>query len=161
MEVKESHVRYIVIGMIIVIMLGFGYTHVAGKKQDEQYLKSYNQFNQAVQLITKNQFLEAKPLLIEIEKKYPNSALVKHYLGLALANTGELKPAITKMKAALDLNPYLAENPIFMLQFAEILMFAGEKKEARFVLERCKTLSPPANIPDYKQKVDALIQETL
>jgi predicted Zn-dependent protease len=152
MEIKESHIRYIVIGMIMMIILGFGYAHIAGKKQDEQYLKSYNQFNRAVQLMTKNQFLEAKPLLKEIERKYPNSALVKHYLGLVLANTGELKPAITEMKTALDLNPYLAENPIFMLQFAEILKFAGEKKEARIVLERCKTLLSPANIPDYQQK---------
>jgi predicted Zn-dependent protease len=161
MEIKESHVRYIVIGMIIVIILGFWYAHIAGKKQDEQYLKSYNQFNQAVQLIAKSQFLEAKPLLKEIERKHPNSALVKYYLGVTLANTGELKPAIAKMKIALDLNPYLVENPIFMLQFAEILTFAGEKKEARLVLERCKTLPPPASVPDYQQKVDALIQETL
>jgi predicted Zn-dependent protease len=161
MEIKESYVRYIVIGMIIVIILGFGYTHIAGKKQDEQYLKSYNQFNQAVQLMTKNQFLEAKPLLKEIERKHPNSALVKHYLGLTLANTGELKPAIKEMKTALNLNPYLAESPIFMLQFAEILTFAGEKKEARLVLERCKTLPPPASIPNYQQKIDALIQENL
>jgi hypothetical protein len=48
-----------------------------------------------------------------------------------------------------------------MMQFAEILMFGGEKKEAQLVLERCKTLAPPANIPDYQKKIDALIQETL
>ncbi|ALF08820.1 tetratricopeptide repeat protein [Parageobacillus thermoglucosidasius] len=161
MEIKEGHVRYIVIGMIIVIILSFWYAHIAGKKQDEQYLKSYNQFNQAVQLMTKNQFAEAKPLLKEVEEKHPNSALVKRYLGLTLANAGELKPAITKMKTALNLNPYLVEDPIFMLQFAEILVFAGEKKEARLVLERCKTLPPPADMPDYQQKVDALVQETL
>lgn len=161
MEVKESYVRYIVAGMIIVVMLGFGYAHIAGKKQDEQYLKTYNQFNQAVQLMAKNQFAEAKPLLEEVEEKQPNSALVKRYLGLVLANTGELKPAVVKMKTALDLNPYLVEDPIFMLQFAEILKFAGKKKEARLVLERCKTLQPPPGIPDYQQKVNALIKETL
>jgi predicted Zn-dependent protease len=110
--------------------------------------------------MTKSQFLEARPLLKEIERKYPNSALVKHYLRVVLVNTGELKPAITEMKTALDLNPYLAEDPIFMMQFAEILMFGGEKKEAQLVLERCKTLAPPANIPDYQKKIDALIQET-
>lgn len=159
MTINEKYTRYTVVGVILFIVCGLVYTHSIGKKQDEEYLYTYNEFHQAVELLKNNQFAEAKPLLLKIEKKHPHSFTVEHYLALSLANTGDTKKAARKMEKALQLNPYLSEDPTFMLQFAQILTFAHEKEKALIVLEGCKKLKAPTSIPDYQQQVEDLVKQ--
>lgn len=158
-NITDKTLRWLVGGVLFFVMAGLAYTYSSAKGQDEQFLQSYSQFEQARTLFDHQQFDQALPLLQELEQKQPDSALIKNYLGIAYLNTGDIGAAVTKYKSVLDLNPYKVENALFMIQFGEILLLDGKKAEAVLVLEKCLTLAPPAEMPDYQVKVQELLAQ--
>lgn len=159
MKLTDIQVKSIIVGFLIVIVAAFCYTYAVGKKQNEQYARTYQLFQKSSQMIQKNQFSQALPLLRQVEKDQPDSSRVQIYVGAALANNGQPKLAAQKWKKALELDPYLSENANFMIQLAQILVLSGEKHDAKVVLERCKTLPAPPEMPDYPQKVNTLFKQ--
>jgi predicted Zn-dependent protease len=159
MKMTDTTVRYVVAGVVIALLVGLGYASFSGKKQDEQFTREQAMYNQTLQHEQKGQYDQALPLLKQIEKEQPNSVPVKYYTGLALANKGDWTGAAQEFQNSINLNPYKVEDSIFMLQYAEVLTYAKKLEEAKVVLEHCKKLSVPAQMPDYQDKVNAMLQK--
>ncbi|WP_169818537.1 tetratricopeptide repeat protein [Domibacillus iocasae] len=159
-NITDGTIRWVIAGFLFVILIGLIYTYTAAKSQDEVYLQNYSKYEKAVELFEAQQFDQALPLFEELEKEQPRSAVIKNYLGIAYVNTGNVDAAITKYQNVLDLNPYKVEDAQFMIQFGEILLFADQKDDAKKVLEKCLTLVPPAEMPDYHEKVNQLLAQT-
>ena len=158
MEVKVKYMRYIVASIIVLLIIGLSYTSYLGKKQDEKFESNETTYNKALQYMEQGEFTKALPLLKRVEKEQYDSMIVKYNIGIALANTGNWDRAIQEFQNSLDLNPYKVEEPVFMMQFATLLINEGKYDEAKKVLERCKTLPAPEQIPDYKDRLNAMIK---
>ncbi|MDP4086533.1 MAG: hypothetical protein Q8934_18280 [Bacillota bacterium] len=159
MKKKETSLRSIVGCLVIVLVFGLGYAFFSGKKQDEQFANVQAIYNQSLQLYKQGQYGKALPLLRQVEGIQTDSYAVRYNTGLALANTRDWNGAATEFKNVLDINPNNVEDPVFMLQFAEILTFAKKNDEAKMVLARCENLPIPQQIPDYKNEVNVLLAQ--
>ena len=159
MKITDTTMRYIVAGMVVIMLVGLWYASFSGKKQDEQFATEQATYNQALQHLQQGQYDQALPLMKQVEKEQPESMPVKYYTGLTLANTGDWVGAAQEFQKALDLNPYKVEDSMFMLQFAEVLTNANKLDAAKVVLERCQTLPVPEQMPDYQDRVNAMLTQ--
>lgn len=159
MKITDKSVRYLVAGIITILIFGLSYSSFTGKKQDEKFLNGQITYNQALQYIEEEKYDQALPILKLVAKEYPSSSVVRYYLGSTFAIIGEWKSAAQEYQQILDLNPYMVEDPTFMIQFGNILINAEKLDEAKVVLERCKQLSVPDQIPDYLDQVKMLLMQ--
>lgn len=159
MNITDTTMRYVVASIVLVLLVGLIYTSSSGKKQDEKFATEQATYNQALQYVQEGQYDQALPLLQQVEKEQADSVPVKYYTGLTFANSGDWAGAVKVFKQVLDLNPYKVEDSMFMLQFAEILVYAEKKDEAKIVLERCKTLPVPAEMPEYQTHIQTLLTQ--
>jgi predicted Zn-dependent protease len=156
---RETSVRNIVGFIVVFLIVGLGYASFLGKKQDEQFANEQMMYNLAMDHVKKGQYNFALPLLKQVEKKQMASFTMRYYTGLALEQTGYGKEAVLEFQNALDLNPYLVEDSIFMLEFAEALLNAKKNEEAKIVLKHCQTLPIPEQIPDYLDEVNGMLEQ--
>jgi len=146
-----------VIIIILIVIVGLGYASFSGESQDEKNLKKQARYTQALEFIQNEEYDQAVTLLKLVDMDYPNSATVKYYFGTSLANIREWDSAAKEYQQVLELNPYKAEESIFMIQFANILVNAEKLDEAKIVLEKCLTLQIPEQMPNYLEQVNSLI----
>ncbi|QFF97980.1 hypothetical protein PB01_03635 [Psychrobacillus glaciei] len=158
MKISDTAIRYIVCAIVAVLLIGLGYASFASKKQDEQFLADQATYNQSLQYLQEEDFGQAILLLQQVEINNSNNAIVKYYLGLAHANTGEWSKATMEFQTVLDLNPYKVKDGVFMIQFANILVDAKKLDQAKVVLEHCQTLPNPGQMPDYQEQINALLK---
>lgn len=159
MNITDTTMRYVVAGMVFVLLVGLGIANFSGKKQDEQFATEQATYNQALQYLQKGQYAQALPLLKQVEREQSSSVPVKYYTGLSLANTGDWSGAVKEFQTALDLNPYKVEDSMFMLQFAEVLVNAKKMDEAKVVLKQCEKLPVPQQMPEYKKNIKTLLTQ--
>lgn len=156
MKDKELVRRYITVGIIVFIGIGLGVANWMGKKQDSLYQLDSQQYNLMLSEIQNEHYSDALGLGVGLEKKHSNSDNIHYLTGIAATNTGDYEKGVQQFQRVLDINPYKVEEAIFMLQYAEILLYAEKSAEAAVVLERCSTLPAPVSYPDYHEKVTAL-----
>lgn len=159
MNITDTTMRFLVGGIVGILLVGLLYVSFSGKKQDEKFLDEQTTYNQALQHLKGGQYDQALPLLKEVKKEQPDSVTVNYYTGLALANTGDWMGSAKEFQTVINLNPYKVEDSVFMIQFAEILLNAKKKDEAKVVLKRCQTLPVPKQIPDYQMRVKNLLKQ--
>jgi len=159
MNIKDTGIRYMVTILVLIVIIGLGYASLTGKTHDKKILKEQTRYTQALQFLQNQEYDQAVTLLKLVKEDYPNSATVKYYLGTSLANIREWNSAAQEYQQILDLNPYKVKEPIFMIQFAGILINAKKLDEAKIVLEKCLTLPIPEQIPNYLEQVNSLIDQ--
>ncbi|TQR18152.1 tetratricopeptide repeat protein [Psychrobacillus soli] len=159
MNITDTATRYIVVGIIAMLILGLGYTSFSGAKQDEQYEAEQEIYKHSLDLIEEEQFDQALLYLKQVEENYPESANVKYNLAITYANIGEWNNAAQEYKRVLDLNPYRVEDSLFMLQYGSVLLNANKNDEAKIVFERCQTLPIPEQMPNYQEQVNELLMQ--
>jgi predicted Zn-dependent protease len=160
MTFTESTRKYILSGIVALVVIGLIVASVLASKQDEDFLMSETLYNQAIQLQADSDLEGSITMLSEVLKKQPNSEVANYVAGLTNARNGDLKQASIYMQKVLDINPYKVEDPKFMLQLGEIFLGAEKFEEAKIVLLRCQesqwTLE---DIPDYQEYVTTLLAE--
>ncbi|MCZ8532023.1 tetratricopeptide repeat protein [Psychrobacillus psychrodurans] len=128
---------FILIISIVVLILMINYS----TKQDEVLLNDYVLLDQ----LSKREFSENKEDVIDqyetLLKKYPRTYMITYQLGYAYLEADMIKPAVKMYARALDLNPYLVENPDFMYQYSVALINNEEAENAKNVIERAIHLS--------------------
>lgn len=159
MKITDTAIRYTVAVIITALLIGFGYASAAGKKQDEQLLTEQAAFYQAFRHIEDEQFDEALKKLQLVDKENSSSEIVKYYLGTVYTYLEDWNKASLEYQRVLDLNPYKVKDSLFMLQFANVLINAEKSEEARTVLEHCRTLPIPEQLPEYQEQVNALLMQ--
>lgn len=160
MTFTESIRKYILSGIVTLVVGGLIVASVLASKQDEEFLMSETLYNQAIQLQTDGDLEGSIAMLSEVLKKQPNSEVGNYVAGLINARNGDMKQASIYMQKVLDINPYKVEDPKFMLQLGEIFLGAEKFEEAKIVLLRCQesqwTLE---DIPDYQEYVTTLLAQ--
>lgn len=159
MNVSDSIRKNIVVGFVLLVIVGLIVATIMGKKQDEAFQLDDLYYNEVVKLLGEEKFAEALEVSGHLEKSQKSSELVNYVIAIAAANSEEVDKSIQHMQRTLDINPHRVENSTFMIQYAEILVFAEKKEEALEVLNRCATLPIPENYPDYQNRVAELQQQ--
>lgn len=158
MQLKESHRNYILLGMIAIIIIGLVAAKITAKAQDKEFLKNELLYEQVSQLYQKGNYEESQKYINELLKTQPNSEVVNYMGGLIAATNSEFKQAAILMQKTLDINPYKAEDPVFMLQLGEIMSKAERYEEAKIVLTRCQEAGwAPEDYPNYQEQVAQLL----
>ena len=160
MTFTESIRKYILSGIVTLVVVGLIVATVLASKQDEEFLMSETLYNQAIQLQTDGDLEGSIAMLSEVLKKQPNSEVGNYIAGLINARNGDMKQASIYMQKVLDINPYKVEDPKFMLQMGEIFLGAEKFEEARIVLLRCQEAQwTLEDIPDYQEYVTSLLAQ--
>lgn len=158
MEFKESTRRYILLGIVAFIVIALIAAKVLANNQNKQFSLEHNLYDQALQLSNREDYEQAAIYINELLKYQPNSQDANYLGALIAGNTGELKQAGIRLQKTLDINPYKAEDAIFMLQFGEILYQLERYNDAKVVLSRCKENGwVPDTYPGYQERVQELL----
>ena len=158
MQLSEAVRRYILIGIVLLIFAGIITSKVLAKKQDEEYSIDDQLYQQVLQLYSNGSYEEAKVYSSELLERVPNSEIANYLGGLIAAGNNDVLQATILFQKTLDINPHKVEDPVFMLQFGEVLISAERKEDARIVLEKCRDMGwAPENYPDYQQRVNELL----
>ncbi|WP_336496403.1 tetratricopeptide repeat protein [Psychrobacillus sp. FJAT-51614] len=131
----------------------------SSKEQDRQFVIEQEKYNVAVQDIQGGEYDQALSLLEEVDQTNTKSVPVKYYIGVAHFYKEDFDKAAQEFSNLLDINPYMVKDSEFMLLFAHTLINANQFDEASIVLERCKNLQTPENMPDYQDQVNQLIKQ--
>ncbi len=159
MNLSHSTRKYILIGIVLIVLAGLISACSMGKKQDAAYQINDLEYSQVVQQIQEGNFVGALEASKTLESNQSNSEQVNYMIALAAANSGEIEKGLIHMQKTLDLNPHKVEDSMFMLQLAQFLMIAERTDEAGLVLERCTTLPTPETYPNYQEDVAQLQQQ--
>ncbi|MEK4128660.1 hypothetical protein NYE67_03215 [Solibacillus sp. FSL W8-0474] len=160
MQLTESTRKYILLGIIILIAVGFLSAKVLASKQDKDFAAEDMIFQQANQLYQEGNNDDAILLINELLLKKPNTEAINYLGGIISANKGDFQQAVILLQKTLDLNPHKVEDPMFMLQFAEVLYFSGKYNEAKIVLEKCRESGwVPESYPTYQERVTEILNQ--
>jgi predicted Zn-dependent protease len=149
---------------LALVIIGMTSVFFMGKKQDEQYATASQQYQAAIQLMNTKEgdvasnLSQAVHILENLKENQESSVVVAHNLGLAYAISQNYSEAAQEYKRAVELKPFLTQEPVFMLQFGEILFFNDNKQEAKVVLEKAQTLSGAEVDETYVARTNELLQ---
>lgn len=160
MQLSESKRKYILLGIVAFIVLGLITAKVFASKQDEEFLKDDLLYQQASQLFQEGNTADASIVVKELLERQPKSEVVNYLAGMISANTGEYTQAAILLQKTLDINPHKVEDPMFMLQFGEVLVLAERHADAKIVLEKCREWGwAPEEFPTYQERITELLTQ--
>lgn len=160
MHLSENSRRNILLSTVIFIVLGLIASNVIASKQDEKFLQKDMIYQQVSQLYNDGKYDEASLYIDEMLEGQPNSEVANYLGGLVTASIGEHHQATILLQRTLDINPYKAEDPMFMLQFGEILYFAERYSDSKIVLEKCREWGwVPEQYPTYQDRITELLTQ--
>lgn len=160
MQFTESTRKYILIGFVAFIIVGFITAKVLASKQDEEFVVDDTLYQQASELYNEGKYPAAGELINELLLRQPNSEIVNYLGGLNSANNGDYKQSVVLLQKTLDINPHKVEDPMFMLQFSEALFFAERYNDSKIVLEKCREWGwVPESYPTYQERVMELLTQ--
>lgn len=151
---KEIYRKLILLGLVLFIVVGTIYTYQQGKKQDERFVADYQSYQLSLARMQDQNVDEAIEQLMKLHNRYPDQANLTRNLGLAYAIKGEMEKAALYYQKAVETRPFIVRDPMFSLQFAEILYAQEEYKGAKKYLENCKAIGVPE---EFISRVDELL----
>jgi Tfp pilus assembly protein PilF len=151
---KEKLYNSVFYCLLLLGIIGISYTHWKGERQNQEFKRHYIEYQQALQFIQQGNGEKALQLLQPLLEKYPDRYNIMRYLGLAYAIKEDFQQASLYYEKAIKQRPFLQEDPIFTLQFGEILYFNGEYAKAKAYLEKSKQLPGSES---YHSRIDELL----
>lgn len=160
MNLKESTRKYILLGIVLFIAVGLVSAKILANKQDKEFATDDALYQQITQLYSEGNYEQAAMMSSELLIRQPKSEAVNYVGGLITANIGEYAQAAVLLQKTLDINPHKVEDPMFMLQFGEVLFFADRNDDAKIVLEKCREWGwAPESYPTYQERVTELLTQ--
>lgn len=160
MTFTEPVRKYILSGMVVFVVIGLIVANVMASKQDNEFTTNEILYNQAMQLQTEGNYEGAWEAISEVLKAEPNSEIANYLAAIISINKGDAKQAAIYMQKTLDVNPYKAEDAMFMIQLGEILVVAERYEDAKIVLQRCQEWDwAPEEMPNYQEHVTTLLAQ--
>lgn len=158
MRFKDSTRKYILLGFIAFIVIGLVSAKVLAKKQDTQFSTEDLLYQQASQLYSEGNYSEASIFINDLLLAQPKSEAVNYLGGLIAANNGDYTQSAILLQKTMDINPHKIEDPMFMLQFGEVLFSAERYEDAKLVLVRCQEWGwAPEEYPTYQERITELL----
>lgn len=159
MKIKESNRKYIFTVVVFFILASFFIANIMGKTQDKSFSVSKKMFDEMVTQLQQGHYESALEKVSDLEDGNSDSEVVNYIIGLATANASQSDRAASYFQKTLDINPYKVEDPMFMLQYAEVLVQAKMLEEASIVLERCTMFVAPESFPQYHDRIIELQEQ--
>ncbi|MEC1177738.1 hypothetical protein P9B03_04515 [Metasolibacillus meyeri] len=160
MNIKETTRKYILLSLVVFILAGLITANVLASKQDQTFETEDFLYQQTIQLYQAGSYTEAQAMIADLIVEKADSEMVNYLAGLISASIDEHSVAAVYMQKALDINPHNIEDPMFMLQFGEILFLAERYTDAKMVLERCKEWNwQPQDYPGYQEQVQGMLMQ--
>lgn len=160
MTFTEPIRKYILSGMVALVIVGLIVANVMASKQDQEFTENETLYNQAIQLHTDGNYEGAWEAISKVLKAEPNSEIANYLAAIISVNKGDSKQAAIYMQKTLDINPHKVEDALFMIQLGEIFVAAERYEEAKIVLQRCKEWGwAPEQMPNYQEQVIALLAQ--
>lgn len=160
MTFTEEKRKYILFGIIIFTIIGLVAAKTMASKQDKEFMTEDILYQQATQSYKEGNYTEAEVHINELLKLQPNSEVVNYLGGLIAANNNDVTRSVILLQKTLDINPHNVEDPMFMLQFGEVLYFAERYEDANTVLIRCQESAwAPEEYPEYQIRVKELLAQ--
>ena len=158
LQLTGKNRKYILLSIVCLIIGGIVIAKFMGKSQDEQFANEDNLYAATYSLVSEGKYTEANQYMSELLQAQPSSEAANYLGSFVYANNGDYNQASILMQKAMDINPHNVENPMFMLQFAEILFFSERYEDAKTVLIRCQESGwAPEEYPTYQQRVQELL----
>lgn len=146
--------------MVAFIVVGLIVANVMASKQDHEFALNELLYNQAIQLQTDGDYEGAWEANSKVLKAEPNSEIANYLAAIISINMGNAKQAAIYMQKTLDINPYKAEDPMFMIQLGEIFVAAERYEDAKIVLMRCQESAwTLEQMPNYQEHVASLLAQ--
>lgn len=159
MRFNDSFRIYLVIGFALIVLIGLITANIMGKSQDSVFAQNEMSYEEMLIAVEEGDFETALEKSTSLEKIQDNSEMYHYTAGLIAANAGEIQKGVGHFQRTLDINPHKVEDPMFMLQFAEVLFNGNLMDEAQEVLERCTSLPTPEIYPQYQERVAQLLMQ--
>ncbi|MBK3497131.1 hypothetical protein JFL43_20305 [Viridibacillus sp. YIM B01967] len=156
MKLTEQSRKYALYGFVTFILIGLMVSSFIGRKQDKEFSVQQQNYTDMINFYNSQDYEKAFAISQKLKQKQNGSAQVHQYSALIASKQGKVGSAIVDMQTTLDINPYMVEDPMFMLQYAEILIFGQKFQEAKIMLDQCATLPIPVEYPTYKEYVQKL-----
>lgn len=160
MYINNSIRKYILLGITVILLIGIVIASVLAKKQNEEFEKENFIYQQALEMYQSENYEGAKMLISDLVMEHDDSEIVNYLAGLIDASNNDFTSAAVYMQKSLDINPYKVEEPMFMLQFGEILFRAERFEDAKLVLDRCNESNwSPEDYPEYQSQVQDMLKQ--
>lgn len=160
MQISTVNRKYILLMITAFLVVGIIVANILANKQDKEFEMDNVLYQQAIEMYQAGNYEEAKLVISGLVMEQADSEVVNQLAGLIEASNNEYSAAAVYMQKALDINPYKVEEPMFMLQFGEILLRAERLQDAKLVLNRCKDSNwEPNDYPDYQAQVQDLLSQ--
>lgn len=139
MEYIKKYYNWIVLCLLVVTVTILLVTYFIGKSENEKFAQDQMNFHLALQAIEMEDNLEqAYQLLIDLEEDYQDNHYVNWQLGWTVGRMGDYKEGIKYFLKAQDQNPVLTRDPIFLIQFAWVMLQDERYDEAKVYLEHSR-----------------------
>ncbi|MEH6908519.1 hypothetical protein, partial [Neobacillus drentensis] len=93
--------KFILLGIMVIIIICLSTTYVLGKRDDNQYFIDYQNYQDAIKIIETRKGIEAYSILERLKLRHPNNEYITRYLGLASAQNGDFNFAASCFESSL------------------------------------------------------------
>ncbi|MDW2876415.1 MULTISPECIES: tetratricopeptide repeat protein [Bacillaceae] len=153
---KDKYRKFVLLGLVALVGAGTIYTYIAGENQDKRYIEDFQQYQVALGEMQEDQIGNAKEKMLHLHNKYHDQANITRNLGLIYAMEGDFEKAALYYQKAVDQMPFIVQDPLFSLQFGEMLFYKGELGISQQYIEHGKAVGLP---DEYVQRADELLAQ--
>ena len=152
--------KLIVIAFTIILVAGITTSAIIGKKQDAQYAKNDDTYDQAEQAYEQGQFDLAIQYVTTLLKADPTNEKLNTLAANAAYDSNQFELAAKHYQAALDRNPHNVEKHVFMLKLATSYFESKQYDPAKVIFNNLRTNNYTVqNMPDYQNVVNSYIEK--
>lgn len=130
--------NYIFLATVIIISAMLVWAYQAGQKQDLQYKRDVQAYNDMMNCLEQQQYQRGLDTIEQMSADYQNSWQVLYIKGYFLMQLGKYSEASTCLNQAAELHPYITASPQFLTVRADLSLYMGNTDEALEYLDRAE-----------------------
>ena len=152
--------KLIVIAFTVILVAGITTSAIIGKKQDAQYAKNDDTYDQAEQAYKQGQFDLAIQYVTTLLKDDPTNEKLNTLAANAAYDSNQFELAAKHYQQALDRNPHNVEEPLFMLKLATSYFESQKYEPANVIFKNLQANNYTVpKMPDYQNVVNSYIEK--
>ena len=123
--------------LICFVLICFSFASSRAQKQDTGFIQEQMKYAEALQFFNQELYVECNTLLESLLKLHSNTFEIHYLSAKTNYHLNSFNESKSSFENTLQLNPYLAEEPEFLLYYGLTLKKLGNISEAYEVLVKC------------------------
>lgn len=152
-------VTKVFLSFLVVSFISLFILVILASSQNKQINNENTRIEASVKLMESN----PKQALIDLQQfvgKRQDNYLILQNIGNIYAITQQPKKAIESYEAAIKENPFLINDPVFVLQLAQYSFYSGDIQKAKYLVEHAKKLGIPKTKAKFAKQLVMIINRT-